>query len=1170
MIQSTYRSTLLVFIGIFILGGLFFGFNTTTAQTPNCSFTRDLSVGSRGQDVNCLQRFLTSQGFFGGTTTNYFGPLTQSAVINWQRSHRITPAQGYFGPASRSVYQDHVSESTSLATAGSGNTTVATVRSQLQEQIRTLMLEVIDLLKQRLVQTLDQRGIDRSQFDHVLENTPRQSNRSSSAASSRSSSNSNRSNTSNTNTDSRSNSSVSNDSSNNDEGGSSSGGSSNSSSDSNSDSNSSSDNTDSSSDGTSSNDGNTSSRTATGPERSISVDGSTADWNGINAYVLNENNPGSGAPSFSNLSGSFKFAYDGNRAYFLIDVIDNQYDISGGDYIWDRDGVEIMLNGDNDKGSYDSNDHKFMIRADAEEIASWSNGLSSISGADVIAESQRTANGYRLEVGIRWSEIGGQPPDDGTTYGFNVAVNDRDNESYAHQKHWWYASNHSFTTADWETLQLPGDSDSLSPAEQDSDDDQQSSSDQQSDTTAPTISNIQESTDTDRATISWSTNEVADSEVEYGTSNGNYSSTVSDDSNVTSHSLSVTGLNDDTTYHYRIISTDEAGNTRATSNRTFTTDRQQSQSSSGDGSRSGDEQALEDLYAATNGSNWDNRSGWGSNMSLSDNIYGVTTEQIDGELRVTEIDLRNNSLAGSIDIPELANLKELRMFNVMINDLNSDFPDAITQATNLEYLYLSGSDGTSDLINKHPHEEASDGGQTIHTGKHKGNEGNRFHGRIPDNIDDLQNLKWFVLSWTDHIDRRTLIEADGITYVPQSIWNIASLEGLMLNDNWNIARSGNTLEFPDSIAHMKNLTHVKLGGGSGTQWDSDEEGWVVGGMPDDINQLTKIREFVPGSSRVTELPDLSGSPELRAYSFGGTGFDDQPFPAWLIDGSVPKINAINLGSGVGDKFLAGPEVDVRKGLTGEIPEFGKTNLMSFTVSFSKLTGSIPKSFWTTKSGGPRKNLFYHNNFTSLGTTDLTHLWRTEHIRVSHNLISEPWPNLNWQDPPPMKWVWFDHNKYVFKHLLYVPDNAPNGETIFELYQNLNIESSFRYKPQKPFGEAATITVQAGNTVRINNFNTIVEHKDNRYQWYKDGNKLSGKTSRELTIYNAQNSDEGTYILKVTNPGVPELTLESEEINVSVGSVSGVQTYGSVQEELNHRMQQALDLLQELLERKVSN
>ena len=98
------------------------------------------------------------------------------------------------------------------------------------------------------------------------------------------------------------------------------------------------------------------------------------------------------------------------------------------------------------------------------------------------------------------------------------------------------------------------------------------------DTTPPTISNVQVTDITETtATITWTTDEPADSVVEYGTTT-NYGYTKSDSTLVTSHSITLTGLSPGTTYHFRVKSTDAAGNTAVSQDYTFTT-----QSSSGGG-----------------------------------------------------------------------------------------------------------------------------------------------------------------------------------------------------------------------------------------------------------------------------------------------------------------------------------------------------------------------------------------------------------------------------------------------------------------------------------------------------------------------------------------------------------------------------------------------------------
>jgi phosphodiesterase/alkaline phosphatase D-like protein len=73
------------------------------------------------------------------------------------------------------------------------------------------------------------------------------------------------------------------------------------------------------------------------------------------------------------------------------------------------------------------------------------------------------------------------------------------------------------------------------------------------------------------ATITWTTNEPADTQVEYGTTTGYGSSTTLNTAMVTSHSQALSGLTAGTLYHYRVKSRDAAGNLATSGDYTFTT-----------------------------------------------------------------------------------------------------------------------------------------------------------------------------------------------------------------------------------------------------------------------------------------------------------------------------------------------------------------------------------------------------------------------------------------------------------------------------------------------------------------------------------------------------------------------------------------------------------------------
>lgn len=92
------------------------------------------------------------------------------------------------------------------------------------------------------------------------------------------------------------------------------------------------------------------------------------------------------------------------------------------------------------------------------------------------------------------------------------------------------------------------------------------------DTNPPVISSVSASSITSNsATITWTTNEASDSQVEYGLTASYGSQTVLNTSPVTSHSQNISGLTANTTYHYRVKSSDAAGNLATSADYTFTT-----------------------------------------------------------------------------------------------------------------------------------------------------------------------------------------------------------------------------------------------------------------------------------------------------------------------------------------------------------------------------------------------------------------------------------------------------------------------------------------------------------------------------------------------------------------------------------------------------------------------
>src|SRR5205823_5080417 len=81
------------------------------------------------------------------------------------------------------------------------------------------------------------------------------------------------------------------------------------------------------------------------------------------------------------------------------------------------------------------------------------------------------------------------------------------------------------------------------------------------DTTPPVISAVSSASPTfSSATVTWTTNEQTDSQVDYGTTTAYGSATPVNATLVTAHSQGLSGLAASTVYHFRVKSRDAAGN----------------------------------------------------------------------------------------------------------------------------------------------------------------------------------------------------------------------------------------------------------------------------------------------------------------------------------------------------------------------------------------------------------------------------------------------------------------------------------------------------------------------------------------------------------------------------------------------------------------------------------
>jgi len=629
-------------------------------------------------------------------------------------------------------------------------------------------------------------------------------------------------------------------------------------------------------------------------------------------------------------------------------------------------------------------------------------------------------------------------------------------------------------------------------------------------------------------------------------------------------------------------------------------------------SREKDEEALVALFNATNGQNWDNKTGWdGTSMSLDNNIFGVEVEEINGELRVVRIrlnnngtgdpennlnDIRGNNLTGILP-NELGNLKELKFFNVISNHLTGELPGGMRYCMKMEIAYFSAPKSTTNNTG-------------VYTGKGKwgenlppeierisGNFGkwnqrddfphNNFTGSLPGEWSDWVNVKQLSIASTI-FDANGLATIEGITgQLPPEWGNMASLQQLYLAENRL------TGPLPKEWAAMTELVDLYLG----TNQLGDPNGGPDAELPDEWGGGTS---FGGGMRKLRHL-DLSfkHSGPSDGY-FGGiwTNSFNGPIPEnwgnmkmlhrWLL----PKFNTqqdfplfLNSGDFHNRVVSSNPDPNAvpveawAEGLTEITNINNMTNIpdpakLTFLSRFNAWNNPFDQELPENINEWRRMKQFDVGAGGLFGTVpDVTNWWGTKIFNIQNNNFTGNLPELNTNDSEqrniqaqnsgfsgaiPESWnfpgnngffrLWLhdnnlsgpipekladpghsyssgfrvDGNRYVFRDLVPFIALGPNN---------------FTYAPQQAFGESSRYFVNEGGSIRIDDFETVVSHTGNRYQWQKNGSNISGANSRTLTLSSFSSADEGIYTLVVTNPGAPELTLTSMDIELVLGDGS---------------------------------
>lgn len=488
----------------------------------------------------------------------------------------------------------------------------------------------------------------------------------------------------------------------------------------------------------------------------------------------------------------------------------------------------------------------------------------------------------------------------------------------------------------------------------------------------------------------------------------------------------------------------------------------------GPDNREGDEQALVDLFNSTNGENWVNTTGWdATSMSLDDEIFGVQTEEIAGELRVTEVHLNHdgshdivhdgeddqsetfvgNGLTGTL--PEsLQNLKSCRYFNVRSNAIGGHLPVGIKDMKSLEYLFLSGtrvtvaSDPTDGLPYGDPRTEEGFGTVTAESDQSfKG----RFEGGLPPEWGQLPAIKIIQVGRTAEFDEMPTnhpnLDPDkpGIGGPLPADWG--QMETLEMLD---VSGNRHTSELPPEWGALRNLQHLEIGTNPDITGELPQEWGGANGFPG----MRRLREIdLPGVDPIVEQTDgqlEGGFPDswknmkmIRGLSAAQTFKPGAEFPDFFFDGSFrdrvttddpdPEANPVEafdrdvatftlIGNGfVGNQF---PELSAMKpvrlkisresGLSGdvsgmELSSFGE-RIVEFWLDSTDFTGQWPAlTSWSECESIRLQDNQFSGPLPLMGPNNE----RFRDGMFQNNAFTEipqQWGDLPWSDPFERLWL----------------------------------------------------------------------------------------------------------------------------------------------------------------------
>ncbi|MDR7130995.1 Leucine-rich repeat (LRR) protein [Algoriphagus sp. 4150] len=420
--------------------------------------------------------------------------------------------------------------------------------------------------------------------------------------------------------------------------------------------------------------------------------------------------------------------------------------------------------------------------------------------------------------------------------------------------------------------------------------------------------------------------------------------------------------------------------------------------------------------------------------------------------------------------------------------------------------------------------------------------GNNLSGTLPASIRDLDYLRTLLLPLNNltgplpnvfhemaslkemHLDKNQLTGS-----IPQSIGYSTTLEVIQLSGN---ALTGN---IPSYLNNLTSLRHLILNGNQLTGlipnsigllgelrnlylYDND----LSGSIPTSIGNLSKLEFLHLQHNRIGgEIPLTVGNLlQLKSFSVHDNN----------IGGPVP--------TGIGN--LANLELffAYNNKLTGQLPTTlgNLKKVTNFLLLSNQLTGPIPTQV------GSMTNLQYlnltENKISGTIPSQLGNLTKMHTLRLDYNELTGQIP-ATLCSIPTLVLFYAQMNKLTGDVPVCLLTKLPNLFRISHNYYSFtDLGSKTQYWPQPNYyspqrSDPALTTYSVSGTGSITLATTVGKNmgSPSNYQWYKNGNALTGASpANESITVNCPASGgggfncSGNYIGDVTNPGYPTIVI----------------------------------------------